>query len=867
MRQPIYTGLIVTTAVLCGIVLFVVLLTVMERSTAILPSAATVTLPIPPRNAPPPPMTNAITTPTSATHVVMTAAPMPQSTFVPLAHQLSMPQKITYRQNLSVPQPGVQAPMTISAINHVRVHSSWITALTVDQRGRWWIGTEGQGVICYDPSKPQGHRRRQFNKKNFAPDNVYALACDGMGRIWAGSLRHGVCVYNGRQWRDYDLTAGQGYGRASGIVYSLMNTGKSPAHWQAVADPNAPTTGRAGPLGQRIFAIAVSPLDGNVWIAGAKGLARYHTRKNTWQYYTRADGLPANQLSCLAFAPDGTLFVGMQCDGVAIGSPKNHYAAWTHIPGPVTPATTAWGVGLPDDRVNALAVAPRGFHHGHPTYRVYVGTESGLAYGEDNGQLWQFIRGRNYTLKVQGLWHVPKHWKPPSATIKQNLLATDYLSSLAVDADGNIWIGHRTGGFEILNQHNIRIFPGGDSAGNATAHDFIVSMAPLPNGGMLVGGYESGLFEVKTHLPAGAVAAIKASPKPRSVPPLPAGARAPTTAALETLIAAVKAGQGHAVAAASLGADWRTEGDWVGHYGVAYAKLCDGGPNFQTGQDQFFGGLGYARVDQQASPHMLQSGDMRYYVAWYHSQLRRTLYDPDMAQRVEGEWNDDGQDYPRFFQGPDMWLAVTIPRGLYRLSFYFHNKDGESGFNMVRDFTVQVFPQGLPPAVAWQAYKPLAQGRIKQFWGGMYTTFLLKGPGIYSVRLARNSSLNMAVQGMFLDPLAGPKSDNGYTNLDGLPLSSYRPPAATPAGSVTASAAYRLWQLLDNRHSYSKKDVPAQWPDRVMAYRYAQAHHYPQTLLARWRWKLRIWLPTDRHAFNTTMQMLPTPAGITPSPP
>ena len=841
MRQPLYTGLIVTTAVLCGIVLFVVLLTVMERSTVILPSAATVTLSGPPRNS--------------------SAPPMPQTTMAPLADELSTPPEITYPQSLPTPQPGVQAPMTISAINHVRVPSSWITALTIDQRGRWWIGTEGQGVICYDPSKPRGHRRRQFNKKNFAPNNVYALACDGMGRIWAGSLRHGVCVYNGKQWRDYDLIAGQGYGHESGIGYGLMNAGQPESHGPAVLTPDTPTTSRAGPLGQRVFAIAVSPIDGNVWIAGTKGLARYHTHKNTWQYYTRANGLPANELSCLAFAPDGTLFVGMQCDGLAVGSPKDLYATWTHIAGPLTPPTRAWGIGLPDDRVNALAVVPRGFRHGHPTYRVYAGTESGLAYGEDNGQLWQFIRGRNYVLKVQGLWRVPTHWKPPSAAVKQNLLLTDYITSLAVDADGNIWIGHRTGGFEILNQHNVRIFPTADSSGNSTGHDFIASMAPLPNGGMLVGGYESGLFEVKTRLPTGAIAAMKPSPKPQLAPPLPAGARSPTAAVLKALIASVNAGQGRAVTAASLGSDWRTEGDWLGHYGVAYAILCDGGPNFQTGQDIFIGGMGYARIEQQASPHMLQSGDMRYYVAWDHSTLRRTLYDPDMGQRVEGEWNDDGQDYPRFFQGPDMWLAVTIPKGLYRLSFYFHNKDGESGFNMVRDYTVQVFPQGLPPAVAWQADKPLAQSRIKQFWGGMYTTFLLKGPGVYPVRLARNGSLNMAVQGMFLDPLAGPKGDNGYSKLDGLPLSDYRPPFVKRDDAVSASAAYHLWQLLDQRHSYSKKDIAMQWPDRIMAYRYAQAHHFPQTLLARWRWKLCIWLPSDRKAFDAIMRSTPPPIG------
>lgn len=856
MRQSILTGLVITAAALCGVVLFVILLTVLNRNSAVSTNAVSVAPVVHHGNSNPSIVMN---------RLAQSVPPVPATKPVALANELSPPGTITGRQHLPRLLPGVQAPMTITSIAHVRAHSSWITALTIDQHGRWWIGTEGQGVSCYDPNAKRGDRWQRYNNQQFAPNNVYALACDGMGRIWAGSLRHGVCVYNGKKWRDYDLIAGQGYGRSGGAGYDRLNPETPGAHRQTVNNADAYTTSRAGPLGQRVFGIAISPIDGDVWIATAKGLTRYRVHQNIWQYYTRANGLPANQVSCLAFAPDGTLFVGLQCNGLAVASPKHDYKTWTYIRGPVTPPSAAWGAGLPDDRVNALAVVPRGFQHGRPAYRVYAGTESGLAYGEDNGRLWQFIRGRNCILKVKGQWHVPPHWKAPSSAVRSHLLLTDYVTALATDCDGNIWVGHRTGGFEILNQHNERIFPGADSAANSIAHDFIASMAALPNGGMLVGGYESGLFQVKVKLPPGAVAPFKPMPLPDVAPPLPAGARAPTTAALKRMIAAVKAGQGPALQAASLGADWRTEGDWLGHYGVAYAKLCDGGPNFQTGQDQFFGTSGYARIQQEASPHMLQSGDMRYYVARYHSQSRRTLYDPDMGQRVEGEWNDDGQDYPRFFQGPDMWLAVTIPKGLYRLSLYFHNKDGESGFNMVRDYVVQVFARGLPPALAWQTDRPLAQSRIKQFWGGMYTTFLLKGPGIFPVRLARNGSLNMAVAGMFLDPLNAPANNNGYTNTNGLPPSTYRPPTPVLNATVARSAANVLWHLLNQRNAYSKADIYRQWPDRIMAYRYAQAHGYPPVLLAQWRWKLCIWLPPDRQAFDDMMleTQAPTPpAGL-----
>ncbi|MGC8624761.1 MAG: ligand-binding sensor domain-containing protein [Phycisphaerae bacterium] len=843
MQQSKRTSLVVTAAGLLAVALFVILLRVLNRSDIGVDNATNSTPLATPIKSPGP-----IPTPL-----------LPATIAVSSPNELSTPPIIDYAQHLPKFTPGVQAPMTVSSIDPLQARSHWITALTVDQRGRWWIGTEGQGVLCYDPAKQHGRRWMHFNHRNFAPDNVYALACDGMDRIWAGSMRHGVCVYNGKTWQDYDLIAGQGYGRATGIGYELPNPGTPGAHWQAIIDPNMPTTARVGPLGQRIFGIDVSPLDGDAWIATAKGLTRYRIHKNTWQYYTQANGLPADQLSCLAFAPDGTLFVGTQCHGIAVSLPQDHYKTWIHISGPITPPISAWGVGLPDDRINAITVVPRNFHGGQLTYRVYVGTDSGLAIGEDNGQLWQYIRGRNYILKIKGLWHVPPHWTAPPLGVRHNLLLSDYVTSLATDADGNIWVGHRTGGFEILNQHNERIFPTANSAYNSTAHSFVASMAPLPNGGMLVGGYESGLFQVRIKLPQGAVAAFRPAIKPTIFPPLPAGARAPTALTLNKLLSQVKTGAGRPCAVASLGADWRMEGDWLGHYGVAYAKLCDGGPNFQTSEDQFFGGLGTARIDREASPHQTRLGDMRYYVAWYHSQSRRTLYDPDMAQRVEGEWNDADGYYPRFFDGPDMWLRAQIPKGLYRLSFYFHNKDGETNKNDLRDYCVEIYPKGASPARAWAGEQPLAHNRVLQFWGGMYCCFLIKGPGTYQVRLKRNYSFWMTVAGMFLDRIARPKDDIGYNNLDGLPLSSYRPAKAPVASVFATSAACRLWQRLNAPDAYSRTDIARQWPDRIFAYRYAAAHHFPAVLLRRWRWKLDIWLPSDRRAFDQAIAAIPAP--------
>jgi len=51
--------------------------------------------------------------------------------------------------------------------------------------GRIWIGTEDEGVFCYDPKKYKGRRWKQFADRLGYP-NGYAVACDRLGRIWVG---------------------------------------------------------------------------------------------------------------------------------------------------------------------------------------------------------------------------------------------------------------------------------------------------------------------------------------------------------------------------------------------------------------------------------------------------------------------------------------------------------------------------------------------------------------------------------------------------------------------------------------------------------------------------------------------------------
>ena len=123
-------------------------------------------------------------------------------------------------------------------------------ALARDAGGDVWVGTEGNGVWQFNADESTNGAWRQFTVTNGLGDNyAYSLAVDQQGRVWAGHLNHGVSVYNGEHWTNYDVPF--------------------------------------GPIGERVFKIAVCPLDGDVWIGTSAGLTRYSVSKDTWTHFTR----------------------------------------------------------------------------------------------------------------------------------------------------------------------------------------------------------------------------------------------------------------------------------------------------------------------------------------------------------------------------------------------------------------------------------------------------------------------------------------------------------------------------------------------------------------------------------------------------
>ena len=227
----------------------------------------------------------------------------------------------------------------------------------------------------------------------------------------------------------------------------------------------------------------------------------------------------------------------------------------------------------------------------------------------------------------------------------------------------------------------------------------------------------------------------------------------------------------------------------------------------------------------------------------------RCPYSTVVGYRRIGEWDDHGEAYPMTYAGPDVWIAVGLPDGVFRVSVYFCNYNGHGSGEQTRDYLLELKPYVTKPE-DWDKQPTPAQCRVHDFWGGVYKSFIVTGAGQYHLKIGRNYSYNTMCNAVFVDRLVGP----GWKGVDNswLPFMEHTkydapkvPPADPSQESPELLKARELWAALDN--AYAVKDgVAMQDEFRLAAYQTALAANAPTNLLANWRWKMPWWTPTDR---------------------
>ncbi len=187
--------------------------------------------------------------------------------------------------------------------------------------------------------------------------------------------------------------------------------------------------------------------------------------------------LPDNDVNALAVAPDSALWIGTRA-----GLARYHQGQWQ--------AFTAATSGLPDDYVYDLGVAPDG--------ALWIGTSEGLARFHQ-GQ-WQVFTAATRSRRVQALALAPDgavwigtseglarfhqgQWQVFTAATSD--LPYNDVNALAVAPDGALWIG-TSEGLARFHQGQWQVFT---AATSDLPHDRVHALAVAPDGALWIGTF------------------------------------------------------------------------------------------------------------------------------------------------------------------------------------------------------------------------------------------------------------------------------------------------------------------------------------------------------------------------------------------
>jgi len=302
--------------------------------------------------------------------------------------------------------------------------SNAVSSIAVDSDGHVWVGTFGGGVSRFDGQEwftySTGH--------GLTGDWVTAVVVDNGGDVWTGIYGGGLSRFDGAQWTTYtaadfgltndwitalavDRSGHLWVGTDGGGVSRFAQRTKDGQSWQAFTPDNS------GLSSSWVTALAV---DGDTLWVGTydRGLSRYDGR--AWEVYsTENSALADDHINAISIDKGGWVWVGTD-HGVSLFDGRN-WRTYTNAD------------GLADDHVEAIASDPQN--------RLWFGTAKGVSVFDGPvlskacPEPSRRVEGGNWTIYTA-----------------RDGLAADFVSAVAADSAGDLWLGTLGGGVSVLGQ-------------------------------------------------------------------------------------------------------------------------------------------------------------------------------------------------------------------------------------------------------------------------------------------------------------------------------------------------------------------------------------------------------------------------------
>ncbi len=368
-----------------------------------------------------------------------------------------------------------------------------ITALCEGKSGELWVGTQQEGLMCFDATGLKYFRRG----RELLDDNITSLATDSDGRLWIGT-RSGLNRWDGSRFTAFTSREGLADEFVSGIhvarsgavwittrsgMYQHQGGRIIPYEFQTESQGRSPE-----------FIGAYEDRRGNLWAFGDTYLINLAEGKR-FNYFRGADAASVRIWS-LCEGRDGRLWIGTSGRGLfcfgenkfqpvtlsAFHSPNDVRAICEDREGSLWLGTASGGLvqllprpvqvlkadqGLPPGLANSLATDAAG--------RIYVGFESGALFAggagrfdpvaggagmEGRGFITSLCAGSDQTLWIatlgNGLISVRNGRAMNFTTL--NGLADNAVLTLCATPEGALWAGTRAGALHQITNGAVATF-------------------------------------------------------------------------------------------------------------------------------------------------------------------------------------------------------------------------------------------------------------------------------------------------------------------------------------------------------------------------------------------------------------------------
>ncbi|MDR1878494.1 MAG: T9SS type A sorting domain-containing protein [Bacteroidales bacterium] len=295
-------------------------------------------------------------------------------------------------------------------------NGTYIYGIDFDKFGNAWMATDaiGAGAWKYDKQTwtkfaalPHDHDDDDDDDhlNSIAADHNSIVTIDDFGNIWFGSNGHGVSKLMDTLWRTYNTSNGLSHGMIRDIL-TIKDT-----VWMAtmnglnrLTDDTVCTVYRKqdGLADSSVTCLAVD-LSGMLWVGTSRGLSKFDGISSWRTYYPLSGTISNNYIDAIAIDREGNIWIAIYRSGI-----------WMYD-------GTTW---------------TKKYDH------IYINT---ITFDKD-GHLWASSTERG--LDVGGVFEFDGNvW---THYTQEDGLFDNRVASIAVDMDGNIWIGCY-GGLSILS--------------------------------------------------------------------------------------------------------------------------------------------------------------------------------------------------------------------------------------------------------------------------------------------------------------------------------------------------------------------------------------------------------------------------------